>query len=263
MTDRIKQWLEQTPEINIQKALENASRKPISFEERQTHLNQVIANVDILIEQPIILGYDPQDPFGRAKDGALQILKFVKILAEQHRLSPAEVVFMFVPRARAAVDTVDAATDLATETVSTTESVLETVTHSELPATEPLTDDISLCVTLGVPCHTIELGAFTLSPELTEKNLEQVDLNFSFGSAAPEGEGTDDKLVVRYYLNGQWRHGGEIFLNKEMSNAANGGYFTASLTDVREWEDLSDMRVVVEYVRADNRTFAELYLDSV
>jgi hypothetical protein len=170
---------------------------------------------------------------------------------------------MFVPRARAAVENAEATTTSASDMVSTTDIVADAATIADTQPDTAIRDDLSLCVTLGVPCHTIEVSAFTLSPELADKNLEHVDLNFSFASAAPEGDGADDKLVVRYFLNGQWRHGGEIFLNKEMSNAANGGYFSAALNDVQNWTDVSNMRVVIEYVRADGRQFAEFYLDSV
>lgn len=125
------------------------------------------------------------------------------------------------------------------------------------------TEDIAECVVLAVPCHTIEVSGFTLEGTLSEKRLDAVELNFSFASAEPIEALEDDMLIVRYFHEGAWRVAGELFLNKEMSNGANGGYFTAVLDDVEEWEDLEEIRVVVEFSDAELESPAEVFLDAV
>ena len=125
------------------------------------------------------------------------------------------------------------------------------------------TEDIAECVVLAVPCHTIEVSGFTLEGTLSEKRLDAVELNFSFASAEPIEALEDDMLIVRYFHEGAWRVAGELFLNKEMSNGANGGYFTAVLDDAEEWEDLEEIRVVVEFSDAELESPAEVFLDAV
>jgi Domain of unknown function (DUF2341) len=122
-------------------------------------------------------------------------------------------------------------------------------------------EDAPVCRVLGIPCHTIEFSEFDISGELRDKVLKGAVLNFSFASKAPETSKTDDKIVVRYFVNGGWRQGGDIFLNKELSNAANGGYFSTRLEDVDAWSDLTGLRVVIEYVRGSSSPI-EVYLDS-
>ena len=125
----------------------------------------------------------------------------------------------------------------------------------------PVVDDVSACVALGTTCHTLTLSGFDVTGELRDKVLKGVVLNFSFGAKLPDAEVSQDKLVVRYYVRGQWRQAGEIYLNKELSNASNGSYFTAKLDAVENWNDVDNMHVVFEFVRQSGKP-AELYLDS-
>jgi len=80
---------------------------------------------------------------------------------------------------------------------------------------------------------------------------------------SPESALEDGKLEVRYYHAGKWQSAGEIFLNKEISNATNGSYFTAKLDGINSWNDLSDLAVVIEYVRGDDSVASQVYLDSL
>jgi len=73
----------------------------------------------------------------------------------------------------------------------------------------------------------------------------------------------DGKLEVRYYHAGKWQSAGEIYLNKELSNSTNGGYFSTDLAGINSWDDLSDLQVVVEYVRGDEHMESKVFLDSL
>ncbi len=122
--------------------------------------------------------------------------------------------------------------------------------------------DVATCTILSSECHTVVLEGFGVSGDLTDKRLQGMTLNFSFASRAPESADADDRLVVRYFHEGRWRLAGEIFLNKEMSNASNGGYFTNSLPDLTSWSDLADLKIEFEYEGTGDHA-AELYLDAV
>ena len=122
--------------------------------------------------------------------------------------------------------------------------------------------DVALCIIDGTECHTIEFSGFELDDELLGKRFETAELKFSFASAQTEGD-TDDKLLIRYFADGGWHEAGELYLNKEHSNAANGAYFTAALTDIDEWSDLDGLRVVIEYDRASPEHDAHALLDAV
>ncbi|MFZ2886955.1 MAG: hypothetical protein WA021_04010, partial [Minisyncoccia bacterium] len=137
-----------------------------------------------------------------------------------------------------------------------------TAIAQEIAESTPENPNVALCKTLGTTCYTLEFTGFVAPEELVEKRLQDVELNFSFASKAPEDALADDKLIVRYFLDGEWKQAGEIYLNKELSNAENGGYFRAALADVDEWGDLSEIKVVVEYDRL-GRGPAELYLDGL
>lgn len=156
------------------------------------------------------------------------------------------------------VDTAFATSSVATTTPNDTDASDAATTtpsvHDDVP-------DVSVCSTLGTPCHTIAFSGFAVSGELRDTILKDAVLNFSFGGKVPESSVAEDKLLVRYFAKGQWRQAGEIYLNKELSNDANGGYFTAKLDTVDSWNDLNDMHVVIEFVRQSGEP-VELYLDS-
>lgn len=151
-------------------------------------------------------------------------------------------------------------------TSSTTplENEAEPLTGQVETSTPPTTAgarDVAICVVLEKPCYTLELSGFGVDGSLKEKRLQRVELNFSFANRIADTS-VDDRLTVKYFHNGQWRTGGEVFVNKEFSNATNGGYFTQVLEDIQAWDDLADVKVVVEYERKSD-VAVEAYLDSV
>ncbi len=141
-----------------------------------------------------------------------------------------------------------------------------TETSSELDVSTPVTtddtEDVSTCFLQQKECHTITLDGFNVSGEITDTTFRKATLNFSFAANVGETELVDDKLEVRYYHAGKWREVGEIYLNKQLSNASNGQYFSATLDEVQSWEEFSDVKVVIEYDR-NNDAAVDLYLDAV
>lgn len=162
------------------------------------------------------------------------------------------------------------ATSTATSTTvaGTTTAILDAPGASdmeEVPAPVPQAPvaDVASCVIAGTPCYTIELSGFGIEGSFTGKKFDSAELRFSFASVSDEALAAGGKLLVRYYFAGRWRQAGEVFLEGEVSNRTNGGYFMAALPDVAAWSDLSDVKVVIEYVGAEDGSAAELYLDAV
>lgn len=151
----------------------------------------------------------------------------------------------------------------ATDTVAELPAVNDELTPPTIVIDASDQSDIATCTVLGKECHTMEFSGFDIDGEIKKKKLKEFELNFSFASLTNEDQITDGKLQVRYFHAGQWRSAGEIYLNKELSNQTNGSYFTAKLADLDRWNDLSDVRVVFEYISGDGNTSAQLYLDAV
>ncbi len=123
--------------------------------------------------------------------------------------------------------------------------------------------DVALCSVLSRPCHTLEFTGFGVSGSLTDKKFKEVAVSFSFASRAPEDSAAEDTLIVRYFHAGVWKQAGQVYLNKELSNASNGDYFTAALDGLSAWDDLSDVRILVEYDRTVETQPARLWLDAL
>jgi hypothetical protein len=151
-----------------------------------------------------------------------------------------------------------AATEPQTETAPESEA-------SRAPEPEaPLQDDVPVCEIHERDCYTLEASGFQIGGSVTGTAFESVSVGFSFAGRSDVGDSSvDDRLLVRYYDDGVWRQAGEVYLNKELSNAANGGYFTSALDSVDSWADLADVRVVFEYARENPSADTELYLDAV
>ena len=150
----------------------------------------------------------------------------------------------------------------AATTTEATTTVSTTVAHAAT-STAPLSAaDVAACSILGRPCHTIVFSGFDVSGSLTDKKFKKVSVDFSFANLISPDVVQDDLLIVRYFHNGQWKQAGEIFLNKELSNQTNGGYFSSELNGLKSWQDLSDVKIMIEYKRGSDAS-ARLYLDAV
>ncbi|MBP9668907.1 MAG: DUF2341 domain-containing protein [Candidatus Pacebacteria bacterium] len=149
--------------------------------------------------------------------------------------------------------------DAAVEVVTVTENEptnAATPSHSQAP-------DISTCVIDGTPCHTIEFSGFGVYGDLAEKPFVGAELVFSFAGDEPVFEGAEDNVVARYFVDGRWKEAGGIFLNKELSNHTNNGFFSVALDEIDTWEDFQGARVMLEYVRADGSGSQQLFLDAL
>ncbi len=123
---------------------------------------------------------------------------------------------------------------------------------------------VASCFLQQTECHTLAFSGFGVTGDITKKHFKHALVNFSFADSAGRENGTlDDKLEVRYYHAGKWKQAGEMYLNKDLSNESNGGYFSAPLDDITDWQSLDDLKVVIEYVRADTGKSTRLYLDSL
>lgn len=168
------------------------------------------------------------------------------------------------------VSTPATSTASSTENISPNDSIADIEATStdinligEATSTEPTLDDVSSCSVTGTTCYVMEYSGFGVSGSITEKEFHGALLSFSFANMSPDSDLREGKLEVRYFHAGKWRTAGDIFLNKEISNSTNGDYFTARLDGINAWQDLSDLRVVVEYMRGDERIESKLYLDSL
>lgn len=150
-----------------------------------------------------------------------------------------------------------ATTDTGT---SSTPATLSATSTSDAP--EMSSSDIASCSVSGQPCHTIEVSGFTLSGSILDKKFKGVSVAFSFANLSPETDDGEGTLVVHYFHDGTWRQAGQVFLNTELSNETNGGYFTSALDGLDAWDDVSDVRVMIEYQRGDTLAPARLYLDA-
>ncbi len=140
-------------------------------------------------------------------------------------------------------------------------TVFATTTDTSTPSGVVSTNSVAACITLGTPCYTMRFSGFGVSGDLREKVFKEARVGFSFASRIPEN--TDNTLVVRYLVDGQWRESGEVYLAGDISNDSNGGYFSAPLEGLSSWNDLASLEVEIEFVRGDTRIPAEIYLDGL
>ena len=142
-------------------------------------------------------------------------------------------------------------------------STTDVIAQSASSTPPQVSADTPTCVVQGQTCHTMEFSGFAISGAVTQKQFQGAELKISLSSLTPDNALNGGKLEVRYYHSGSWRSAGDIYLSHEVSNSTNGGYFTTTLTDIQSWNDLSDVKVVVEYVRDGMTTPANVYVDAV
>ncbi|HUO50727.1 MAG TPA: hypothetical protein VMU25_04165, partial [Candidatus Paceibacterota bacterium] len=178
----------------------------------------------------------------------------------------AQIAASVTTKAYALEDASTSAFD-ATGTLDTTDAsssaTSTTITGDLSGASDTAVQDTPVCSVLGIECHTISFSGFGVTGSLTQKNFKRAELNFSLGSLSQADIAQKGKLEVRYYHAGKWHDAGEIFLNNEVSNETNGAYFTANLDAITDWSDLSDVQVVIEYVRSGAQPPVRLYLDAL
>ncbi len=123
-------------------------------------------------------------------------------------------------------------------------------------------EDMRSCTVLGKRCHTIMFEGFDIGSILSEHDIEGYTLRLSVAARTLGESFTPDSLMVRYYYRGEWRIAGQAYLDRELSNATEGGHLSFPLPDLDSWDALQDLKVEVEVVR-NGTARTEVFLDSV
>jgi len=135
----------------------------------------------------------------------------------------------------------------------TTPSVSETITKND--------QGTAVCEIKGKVCHTMELSGFGVAGGASLGDIKNVQLRLSLGAKGEDSAALNDQLFVKYFYKGQWFLADSIVLNREISNVLNGGHFLYALPEIASWDDLSGIKVSIEYDRNSNAK-TEVYLDS-
>jgi hypothetical protein len=129
------------------------------------------------------------------------------------------------------------------------------------PVADDDNQDTAVCEIKGKECHTMELSGFGIGGDTSLGEIKNVQLRVSLGVSGEEGPDESDRLFVKYFYKGEWYLADAVVLNKEISNAQNGGHFLYAMPDIKIWDDLSNIKVSLEYDRNSN-TKTEVFIDS-
>ncbi len=121
---------------------------------------------------------------------------------------------------------------------------------------------VSLCSTFGKTCHLAEYVGFGLGGTLEGKAVAGATLELSLAGRGAYSSGEYDRVLVRAYLAGRWEFLGSSEIRGELSNAKRAGYLKFELPNISTWDDLSDLKVVLEYDRASEED-AAVYVDGL
>lgn len=133
------------------------------------------------------------------------------------------------------------------------------------PQVTPMSNDpytIASCTTLGLACHLMSYVGFGLGDALVDKPITGATLELSLAGRADSAGSATDRILVRAYHAGRWIYLGDTGVKGEFSNAQRGGYLSFDLSAVGAWSDLTDLKVVVEYVRESGEN-SSVYVDGV
>lgn len=151
--------------------------------------------------------------------------------------------------------------DLSLSSIATTSTDRGTTTEAiEAPASSTIPEVLPMavsndpktvlsCVTEGVECRMLSFVGFGLGGALAERPFRSATLELSLAGRTPFVSGIEDRFIVRAFQGGRWEYLGEMSARGEFSNAKRGGYLSFALPSVLDWSDLSDLKIVVEYVR--------------
>lgn len=126
---------------------------------------------------------------------------------------------------------------------------------------EDADDSVLVCEVRNEPCYTLDYSGFSIGGSLPTNDIESMQLRLSLAAKASTSY-LDDKVLVRYFYDGNWYLAGEITLSDVVSNFDNGGHFLFALPELANWDDLSSLKVQLEYVRQADE-LAEVYVDGV
>lgn len=157
------------------------------------------------------------------------------------------------------------------EEIEVVEEELRASTSPEAETFTPMSGDpytVLSCRTLGIPCHMLEFAGFGLGGALDTHPLQSATVEISLAGRGVNRQ-TDDRILVRAYHSGRWEFLGDMSVVGEFSNSKRGGYLSFSLEKFAQWGDLSDLKIVVEYVRESEEggekenELASAYVDGV
>ncbi len=123
-------------------------------------------------------------------------------------------------------------------------------------------EDMRSCTVLGKECHTLLFERFDIGSVLSEHTIKGYTLRLSLAARTFGEPFTPDSIVVRYHYRGEWRIAGQVYIDRELSNANGGGHLSFPLPDLAAWDALQDFKVEVEFVR-NSTVRTEVFLDSV
>ena len=99
----------------------------------------------------------------------------------------------------------------------------------------------------------LEFSGFGVADEMKANEIKNAQLRLSLAAKPPAQNGnetqheTDTKLLIEYQSDNSWQQAGEIIIDKEISNALNGGYFLYGLPVFENWSDLENLKIRFTY----------------
>ena len=170
------------------------------------------------------------------------------------------------PSLRTVMSTTSIATSITSSSSSSTTTLgVENSETATKQSVTPMSDDpysVASCTTQGIPCHLMSFVGFGLGDALLDKPLLSATLELSLAGRGEFVSKGNDRILVRAYHGGRWEYLGETPVKGEFSNAKRGGYLSFDLPSIGKWGDLSDLKIVVEYVR-EGEGDASAYVDGV
>jgi hypothetical protein len=214
-------------------------------------------------------------PESAPSDGVQSILSFPKIISLFQNFATPLFAQEFpenqtsTPAIPAEENTgAETETETNTETATGTPPVAETsITPDEtVPNTENDSEpnkkeDVSVCAVKEKNCHTMEFSGFGIENGSSLGEIKSVGLRLSLGGKGIAPESESDRLFIKYFYNNEWYLADAISFDKEISNSLNGGHFLYAMPEIKSWDELSGIKVFLEFDRNAN-TPAEIYVDS-
>ncbi|MCK9352242.1 MAG: DUF2341 domain-containing protein, partial [Candidatus Pacebacteria bacterium] len=118
-----------------------------------------------------------------------------------------------------------------------------------------------VCEIKGKDCYTMELSGFGIADGASLGEIKKAALRLSFAAKGSGELSASDRLFVKYFYKGEWYLADSIALNKEISNASNGGHFLYTMPDITNWDELANVKVSIEFDRNSNEN-TEVFVDS-
>lgn len=115
--------------------------------------------------------------------------------------------------------------------------------------------------------HTIEFEDFGIPPLSGRQTISNLQLRFSMAAKLSDAaqqalEDKNHQINIEYSFDDTWHSSGDVYIDDEISNAINGGYFLYGLPTIRNTNKLKDLKVRFVYY-GDETLLDAMYLDSL